>query len=851
MFFEGLRGLKISVEEFKNVKGLRELLVNEALKKPELLGMKRCKRLMNELKTMLNMRKSVFQEILIFVSKIFGISVFVHFGGKQPIVYHYEGNCQGGGEVVLHLQYLEGTHYNLVKENWAYERMDTPTPIDCPDRIEEEDFQEADQEAVNDIRIMFVHKGEYAFELCEHLAAGCLISEVTISNRRCCALIDSGAQVSLVRRSVVNGLIGDGISIVSEPLRLTIVGLGEGEVCAYASVKICLESDSGEGFEHQFVILENEAMPCCFLLGIDFLKVHRLSVDVAHDLVLRDGKVVMEMKDVSDEHGFVGVIELGIEGASEVLTDQDICDMQESCPLIRELKECVVNELPVRKWSDNLSEYSRYFRELVECAGVLYYCRKDQNGENMYVPAMSVVGVIGLTVIIHRKYGHLGKHKLWHYMKGVAFNPSLLKICVDVATTCVDCQKRKIHGQEVRPPLLKVDAKEPFDLVVADCVSMPPTSSGYIGILVVVDHKSKFCYTALLRDKKSSRVARMMEGIILPMMIRKPRRCLTDNGPEFAGDPFKQMLRKNGIHKVPTTPNMPSSNGLAERTIRTLCEILRMLETNGRQWDENVAQAVWSYNATLHTAHGMSPSRYLLQSEKIGGNDKLSEGEQEYWRECTSRFRSFNVGDKVLKVRNEVGKLNVNKLNQKYNGPYVVKKKWSNELSYVLEDDVGEEIRAHQSQLRKFREPPNYLKLHPVYSMPMDEEMGDKVNVDEGTGPVIIMHERTKKRKKVKRTSKLDVEEKSHTTGTEMENAIGLSPLEGREFSGFGQTDESESNDFSGFSVKEKRGKHDSSLGGIHIEMLGVKFIRKTRVSLLKTYWSPPMILQKRLTVNH
>ena len=69
----------------------------------------------------------------------------------------------------------------------------------------------------------------------------------------------------------------------------------------------------------------------------------------------------------------------------------------------------------------------------------------------------------------------------------------------------------------------------------------------------------------------------MVQDVLLLMCIQKPQWMLSDNRPEFVGRPFQQMLDEWEIEHVQTTPYMPSSNGLAERMIRTLSEILRMV----------------------------------------------------------------------------------------------------------------------------------------------------------------------------------------------------------------------------------------------------------------------------------
>ena len=100
---------------------------------------------------------------------------------------------------------------------------------------------------------------------------------------------------------------------------------------------------------------------------------------------------------------------------------------------------------------------------------------------------------------------------------------------------------------------------------------------------------------------------------------------------------------------------------------------------------------------------------------------KLRLRASELWQLGNERFNSFRVVDKVLKSRIEIERLNVNKFKDKYESPHEVKQVWGNGAIYVLEksdeDGKRKEVRAHQSQLRKWKEPPLYLKTHPVYEL--------------------------------------------------------------------------------------------------------------------------------------
>lgn len=70
--------------------------------------------------------------------------------------------------------------------------------------------------------------------------------------------------------------------------------------------------------------------------------------------------------------------------------------------------------------------------------------------------------------------------------------------------TCEECRRKKIQGvQMMIPSILKLDANEPFEMVVIDYVSSPMTARGNIRMVIMVDHKNKFGFTVPLRNKTS------------------------------------------------------------------------------------------------------------------------------------------------------------------------------------------------------------------------------------------------------------------------------------------------------------------------------------------------------------
>ena len=54
-----------------------------------------------------------------------------------------------------------------------------------------------------------------------------------------------------------------------------------------------------------------------------------------------------------------------------------------------------------------------------------------------------------------------------------------------------------------------------------------------------------------------------------------PETVITDNGPQYSSEMFKEFAREYGFVHVTSSPHFPQSNGEAERAIRTVKNLLK------------------------------------------------------------------------------------------------------------------------------------------------------------------------------------------------------------------------------------------------------------------------------------
>jgi len=83
---------------------------------------------------------------------------------------------------------------------------------------------------------------------------------------------------------------------------------------------------------------------------------------------------------------------------------------------------------------------------------------------------------------------------------------------------------------------------------------------------------------------------------------------VTDNGPSFTSENFRNFLMKNGIKHVRTAPYHPASNGAAENFVRTFKDKFKLLLKSGMSRHEALHKYLFSYLTTPHCTTNVTPA---------------------------------------------------------------------------------------------------------------------------------------------------------------------------------------------------------------------------------------------------
>ena len=631
----------------------------------------------------------------------------------------------------VHIQSKAGVHYNPLREsklyNPEYKLLHGPsdTPKDQPADSVVEDVDEVLEVETQDLKLACNITSLAKDCACaRNQLDGMVTVSVNIAGMDVCAIVDSGAQISLLSLDVWQYMDSVSKEESKHSLeRVVIKTLDESTVSTNGCALIDWSFSASEQRQSTtFALVEPDLLPACMLIGANIIGKLDLQIDYARNRVsIGDTELVPfvfgtaralhvqycltqeQLLLPQDSNDYIVLPGLQIK-----LTTVDLVEIQKSDKVMRKIVNLVRKRVNSKKWMDRrLHPYKCYANKLSLRDNVLSFSSSERD-----VVVLPKDFIVDLAMRTHATMSHPGKNKLFELLKKYCWHPSLGAIVSDVCYSCDLCQRNKISPQLVSPPITKLAMSRPFELIAADLVQLPRTRRGNLGCLVVVDHFTKWACVCQIKNKRGDTVADCLLYQILPSLPRVPERILTDNGPEFISAKFEQALQQYGISHSFSTPHKPASNGAVERLNRTLIEMIRCECSGSEEWDECLPRVVLSYNNSVHSSTGLTPGENILtRAHSLALVPEEREPEKKSnWKDGHPSFHSFMVGDWMLKKVFFQGNLSTNKLKPRYEGPYQIIKINNNGVSYVLKDGKDTEIRAHHSQLRRYVKTPDYLR---------------------------------------------------------------------------------------------------------------------------------------------
>ena len=161
-----------------------------------------------------------------------------------------------------------------------------------------------------------------------------------------------------------------------------------------------------------------------------------------------------------------------------------------------------------------------------------------------------------------------------------------------------------------------------------------------------------------------------------------------------------------------SSPWQPHTNGLAERSIQSITQQLRVWTEQGNDWDKFISKVCITHNHTYQAAIGRSPASYIFEEpHKIPVSDILPTSITDVWRIGNPNFKAYPKNAEVLAKRKFIGNRTSYKLMSRYHGPYKIVTVRSKGVMYdVINEENGETLNGiHYEDLRLFYRPKTWL----------------------------------------------------------------------------------------------------------------------------------------------
>ena len=409
-------------------------------------------------------------------------------------------------------------------------------------------------------------------------------------------------------------------------------------------------------------------------------------------------------------------VEAEPKNVGELLKIEKFVEEQKQDRELRKLKHKIQNKK------------EKYVKDYTLENGVVYKKDFDKKGRGevlrVCVPDHLKKTFIG---IFHDEEVHQGINKCMMDIKSRSYWPGMDKDVIEYIRNCETCARAKTsNNRQVQNYHLKLPPHAGHTWAI-DLLGSVGESGGFKQILVVVCTYSRFTVVKPLKNGKAGEV--MLKLIDLFSYLGTPRVLISDNAGSFTGKEFQEFLTKQGIIHHRITPYAPQGNSLAERSIRSVLSMLRVLCLDKPQsWHVHLPRISEAMNSGFNLVlkerpyylfHGRDPTtKYevfndLEKHQDLGESfhiaqysynlveEELSKVYEKRDKIAPGNLKSYTTGDIVYISRHFVSD-KARKIRHPFYGPFRVMQIIGN--STVLADlTTGKKKRVSQRDMKFFK----------------------------------------------------------------------------------------------------------------------------------------------------
>ena len=310
----------------------------------------------------------------------------------------------------------------------------------------------------------------------------------------------------------------------------------------------------------------------------------------------------------------------------------------------------------------------------------------------------------------HETLIHPGMTRMYQTMKMHLQWPGLKSDIENFVASCKTCQIWKKNTNAYGKLPVKDPIAEPWHTVQIDTIgpysqSENVSSKKYYAI-TMIDPVTGWFEIFDNTTKSSKETARGFDRVWLCRYPR-PREVIFDQGGEFTGTEFQEMLQSYGITPRPITVQNPQGNSNLERIHQVVGNMIRTSTLNDESWTEVLQYVAWAIRSTVHTTNGATPGQLVFQRDMIFDtpfipdwiyirNRRLAQVQSDNARENAGRLEhEYQIGDYIRIMQNPK---NLPKLATRALGPFKILQVKSNGTVIIQRGHYCERINIRRIQ---------------------------------------------------------------------------------------------------------------------------------------------------------
>ena len=223
---------------------------------------------------------------------------------------------------------------------------------------------------------------------------------------------------------------------------------------------------------------------------------------------------------------------------------------------------------------------SRYEKKkLAKDVQVYCYTAPPNQSWRIYIPKEMLEPTIRW---YHLALSHVGGSRLYDTTRMHFYNPKLKARIEDIVQRCDVCQRQKLTGRGHGETAPREAALLPWSNIAVDLIGPWTVEIGKEKVtynaLTIIDMVTNLVEVVRIENKTAAHIGLLFE-IHWLSQYPLPNNVIYDQGGEFVGYHFQEVLRRHNIHPHPISAKNPQANSVCERMHQAIGNSLRALST--------------------------------------------------------------------------------------------------------------------------------------------------------------------------------------------------------------------------------------------------------------------------------